>query len=374
MQALVEEADNLRAALDWCHEHEPGWELRMALTLFVFWLSRGFAAEGRRRLAGILAKFQAPNLDRALALRVNRRLASRQNDFGAAEASLQEALVIQRRSGDPRGVARAQCELGLVLANELRYDEARPLLEKAVARARATGEASVLAPALEYYGFLAAATDDPADARLVLMESVAIRRRIGQRYPAAIALNALGRVLVSLGELEQAEQALDEALVVLREVGDLAGMAIALLNFSAIAARRGLDKRAAVLKGAAHQLGGRSGSSAPPWRDLWFADIEPADPGDLISDFDRLGATATDGRVSPAATRPKAPRLSRREAQVAGLVAEGLSNRKIGVALHLSERTVETHVQHILNKLALSFPEPDRSRGRGANRGISLIR
>jgi predicted ATPase/DNA-binding CsgD family transcriptional regulator len=352
LQALVEEADNLRAALDWCHEHEPGWELRMALTLFAFWLSRGFVAEGRRRLAGILAKFPDPNLDRALALSASGRLASRQNDFEAAEASLHEALVIQRRSGNPRGVARAQRELGLVLAYELRYDEARPLLEEAVASARATGEPSMLAAALDYYGFLAAATDDPAGARLVLVESVAIRRQLGQRYPAAFALLTLGRVLVSLGELDQAEQALDEALAVLREVGDLAAMAIALLIVSVIAARRGLGQRAAVLKGAAHQIGDRSGSSAPPWRDLWFTDMEAADPGDLVSDLDRLVATATDGRVALAATRPKLPQLSGREAQVAGLVAEGLSNRKIGVALHISERTVETHVQHILNKLA----------------------
>ena len=110
----IEEVDNLWAALDWCHEHEPGWELRMALTLFVFWLSRGFAAEGRRRLAGILAKFPDPTLDRALALSANGRRASRQNDFEAAEASLQEALVIQRRAGQPErgGACAARAGLG----------------------------------------------------------------------------------------------------------------------------------------------------------------------------------------------------------------------------------------------------------------------
>ena len=264
---LVEEHDNLRAALDWCHEHEPGWELRMALTPFAFWLSRGFVAEGRRRLAGILANFPDPNLDRALALRASGRLAARQNDFEAAEASLQEALVIRRRLGNPRGVARVQIELGFVLAGEMRYDEARPLLEEAMASARAIGEPSMLAAVLDYYGFLAAATDDPAGARLVLLECVAIRRQLGQLYPAAIALLTLGRVPVSLGELDQAERALDEALAVLREVGDAGQMAVALLITSAIAAHRGLDQRAAVLKGAAHQLGGRSGSSGPVRRE-----------------------------------------------------------------------------------------------------------
>jgi DNA-binding NarL/FixJ family response regulator len=36
---------------------------------------------------------------------------------------------------------------------------------------------------------------------------------------------------------------------------------------------------------------------------------------------------------------------------VAGLVARGFSNREVAAALFLSERTVESHVQHILNKL-----------------------
>jgi DNA-binding NarL/FixJ family response regulator len=44
-------------------------------------------------------------------------------------------------------------------------------------------------------------------------------------------------------------------------------------------------------------------------------------------------------------------RLSRREREIAGYVAAGLANREIAERLVLSERTVETHVQHILTKL-----------------------
>jgi DNA-binding CsgD family transcriptional regulator len=43
--------------------------------------------------------------------------------------------------------------------------------------------------------------------------------------------------------------------------------------------------------------------------------------------------------------------LSRREREVAALVARGLSNREIARTLFLSERTAENHVQHILTKL-----------------------
>ncbi|MEX5633639.1 ATP-binding protein [Parafrankia sp. FMc2] len=46
--------------------------------------------------------------------------------------------------------------------------------------------------------------------------------------------------------------------------------------------------------------------------------------------------------------------LSPRETQVAGLVAEGLTNRQIATRLVLSERTAQNHVQHILTKLGFT--------------------
>jgi DNA-binding CsgD family transcriptional regulator len=47
----------------------------------------------------------------------------------------------------------------------------------------------------------------------------------------------------------------------------------------------------------------------------------------------------------------KEPSLSRREREVAALVAEGLSNREIGERLFIAERTAEGHLEQIRNKL-----------------------
>jgi DNA-binding NarL/FixJ family response regulator len=47
-------------------------------------------------------------------------------------------------------------------------------------------------------------------------------------------------------------------------------------------------------------------------------------------------------------------RLTRRERDVAALVAQGLSNGQIAAALVISARTVESHVQHIMDKLGVS--------------------
>ncbi len=45
------------------------------------------------------------------------------------------------------------------------------------------------------------------------------------------------------------------------------------------------------------------------------------------------------------------PPLTRREAEIAALVARGLTNRQIAQTLVITEGTAANHVQHILNKL-----------------------
>jgi non-specific serine/threonine protein kinase len=46
--------------------------------------------------------------------------------------------------------------------------------------------------------------------------------------------------------------------------------------------------------------------------------------------------------------------LSAREAEIARLVGKGLGNREIGELLFLSPRTVEKHVEHVMNKLSVT--------------------
>jgi DNA-binding NarL/FixJ family response regulator len=46
--------------------------------------------------------------------------------------------------------------------------------------------------------------------------------------------------------------------------------------------------------------------------------------------------------------------LSAQELQIAGLAAEGLSNREIGERLYLSHRTIGTHLYRIFPKLEIT--------------------
>ena len=64
------------------------------------------------------------------------------------------------------------------------------------------------------------------------------------------------------------------------------------------------------------------------------------------------------GRAETLPDRLPPRRLTARQAQVVRLLAQGKSNKEVGVALGIGERTAETHRSHIMRKLGLrSFSE-----------------
>jgi DNA-binding CsgD family transcriptional regulator len=71
-----------------------------------------------------------------------------------------------------------------------------------------------------------------------------------------------------------------------------------------------------------------------------------------------LGESADAGVVQAggrgAGSRSGTAVLAKREADVALLVAEGLTNKQVGARLFISERTVDSHVRSILSKLGFS--------------------
>jgi two-component system, NarL family, nitrate/nitrite response regulator NarL len=76
--------------------------------------------------------------------------------------------------------------------------------------------------------------------------------------------------------------------------------------------------------------------------------LSPAIAGRLLKEFREGGA----GRrvVTPEA---EGPGLTQREIQIMQLVAQGLSNKEIGVRLSITEGTVKNHVHNALEKLQL---------------------
>ncbi|MCY3018070.1 MAG: LuxR C-terminal-related transcriptional regulator [Planctomycetota bacterium] len=77
-----------------------------------------------------------------------------------------------------------------------------------------------------------------------------------------------------------------------------------------------------------------------------------ADPSSLVVRLKPLSAPDTEGSADVAAAR--ACGLSVRRAEVFALVAQGLSNRQIGLALKISPNTARTHVSKLIKTLGVS--------------------
>jgi predicted ATPase len=106
---LVEEHDNLRAALDWLRERSPEQELQLAGALGWFWEERSHFVEGRQRLARLVSGKWEPERYLARALVWASVLALYQDD---SVELLQRALEIWRKEGDASETAFTLTELG----------------------------------------------------------------------------------------------------------------------------------------------------------------------------------------------------------------------------------------------------------------------
>ena len=171
-----------------------------------------------------------------------------------------------------------------------------------------------------------------------------------------------------------------------REVGNRQGAAECLAGLAGIALDIGMPERAARLLATSASLLEATGAPLAPADQFVVA-------SDIASGRLRLGEIAWEAAWSearnlpldqmldealamsplvvppPSAGQDQAPLLSRREQEVAALVARGLTNRVIAERLVIGERTVETHVSRILAKLGFDVSITGRGLGRQTRTG-----
>ncbi len=294
---MEQEYENFRAVLGWASERaytDP--ELRMASAICTFWFLRGNVGEGYKWVDAALAKSReaSPALRAPLFPVAS---AWTHGDEERAAALAQEGLALARSVGDRETMSRCLQNLGVA---HLQKDPqlAKAFLTEGLAHARDIDDRNRIGLAVQALAMVAQMEGDPARAARLHGSAEAILESFGLPYsPYSIAdQTALGR--------------------------------------SIVAVLRGLGQQAF---GAAWAEGRRM-------------------PLELVIDY-ALGRVAlpTPTPPSPAAGNDAGiSPLTSREGEVARLVTQGLSNREISKALTISERTVDAHVQHILNKLGFN--------------------
>ncbi|WP_299923957.1 response regulator transcription factor [uncultured Nocardioides sp.] len=93
-----------------------------------------------------------------------------------------------------------------------------------------------------------------------------------------------------------------------------------------------------------------AGASAFVGKDTSAADVVSAAKHAAVAPRTFLCAGLS-GAMMRRATNPAPPRLSARENEVLGLLADGLGTSEIAGRLYLSESTAKTHITHIYQKL-----------------------
>jgi non-specific serine/threonine protein kinase len=174
----------------------------------------------------------------------------------------------------------------------------------------------------------------------------------------------LGTVEVRRGEHDTAAGLLSSSLHLHRELGDRRGIAQCLEALAEVALARGAAATAGRLLGAATRQ--REVVASPPTEGEARVLVELVLRKDLA-----LGAAAAErerhagrtmagdavlvlaDRLTAQPEAATAQALTARQAEVAELIAEGLTNRQIGRRLGISEKTVELHVSAVLARLGL---------------------
>jgi non-specific serine/threonine protein kinase len=211
---------------------------------------------------------------------------------------------------------------------------------------------------------------DAARAAAHYAEGLRLVERGGEIVAQGRVLRRLGHFALHQGDLPGAVAHLRAALARLRDVGALEHTPACLVGLAGVAAAQNLGERAARLCGAALAALAAQFGRTRPIDAIDRADFERTVAAVRATlDTPAVGAAWAHGHAlpldqaieealtdgAPPVARPQgdAPGgpLTPREAEVAALVATGLSNREIAARLVITERTAENHVAHILARL-----------------------
>ncbi|PBC36839.1 protein kinase [Rhodococcus sp. ACS1] len=366
------EQPNLRDAMEFClTEGDVEEGLQIATASSLLWSTRGLLSETRRWLDRFLS---SPNLPPTIvtvkALYANCLMAEQQRDHQRGAALVEQAHALADHVPDP--VARAIVDHADGVFGIFNGDLVRACtgFERALTVLReAERELVIHVETLTLLGLTyELLDDDPRRAVDCYEEALSITDRHGESVYRAYVLWVMAVAQWRQGERRRATELLEEGLRLSRLVDDPVNCANSLEALAWIAG--GSDpKRAGILMGAAEAIGHAVGSSSVFVPDLLVHhdecervvrgaltknDYEQALQQGRNMDLDSAVSYALGERLQKDSGPSGSVKLTKRERQVAELIAEGLTNKAIAARLVISQRTAQGHVEHILTKLGFN--------------------
>ncbi|MGV9866305.1 protein kinase domain-containing protein [Rhodococcus koreensis] len=369
---LEREQPNLREAMEFCVSDSPDTGLQIAAALYPFWNSRGLYGEGRRWLDRLLEleTTSEPTVDRIKALYADAVLAELQGDLRAAAAHVEEGRALAGQTSDPMARALIAHADGILALFSRDLPGACSHLENALATFGARGDRNLQIGALHVLGLT---YDQLGDSDRAIESYAQILEITEARGESVFRSNTLWSMAVAVwrrGDRTQAVRLLEQALQLARQVNNPSSVSTHLEALAWIAAGEQNARHAVVLLGAAEELSRSVGSSpiAFPHLRAYHTQCQHTSRRALgVREYEaahregqRLGLDAAIayalGEQAPAAPTPTetTATLTKRERQVADLIAEGLTNKAIAARLVISPRTAQGHVEHVLTKLGFT--------------------
>ncbi len=369
---MTQASVDVDAALAWAmSDGDDLLGLTMSAALWLWWLTTGRLADGRRWVRDFLDCAVEPPAELAARAECAAAvLAVESGDYAAAVEYATRALTGFDRLGDADGSARAATALGSAERYLGRHDSARRYFEQALAFRRELGDDRGLASAFNNMALLALDGGDLVATRSLFEESLLVKRRLGEPRTVAIGLANLSDVLIRAGLVGHALDALREAADIAADLGDTQLLATIACNLGDAACTSG-DYFEAIRRyqtsidayrasGGAHDLVPALCGMARALHALGrthdaVVRLREAEALSTVNDntehLAEVRAALTD--IGHATTISLPGGLTARQAEILRLVANGASNKSVAEGLHISVATVERHLATIYRKLGL---------------------
>ncbi|WP_168211475.1 ATP-binding protein [Actinosynnema sp. ALI-1.44] len=335
---------------------------RLAVSLHFYWLNCGFFGEGRRWLDRVL-KLDLPADLRVQALAVNAYATAGLGEGHTAVHMGQQGVDLARTLDNDELLWLAlycRATSALVTGDY-------PSAEKCYAEAidcydRVPDPGARMFPPYAARGMTAAFCLDGRRALELGERAIKFSVPHGELWARAYAHYALAMAKWLLGDLPACLREAAESIQLHLRFNDLSGFVMVAEVLAAIALGNQENERAAAILGVVErvwsEVGGSLLADSKPWLEphqACAAQLRQVMGEQRYAEAFAVG-TANGASLAAASAyvlsgHDRGSPLTKREQQVADLVAQGATNKEIAVRLDISRRTAEVHVDHILRKL-----------------------